>query len=188
MPATDPTPHSVRASPTVMSCSFTGNYAFRWGGAISIRSECSATILDSTFTDNFVEQDGAAVRVFESDPELRGCTFTTNIAGGGNFLGRGAGVFSENGVQGRGAVLDVADAHSVGRLFEELQAQDRLPSVVVNNAGITRDGLLARMSEDDWNSVLETNLGSLYRVCKACARHLMKARRGRIINISSVVG
>ncbi len=98
------------------------------------------------------------------------------------------GSFSDNGVQGRGAVLDVADAQSVGRLFEELQGQDRLPSVVVNNAGITRDGLLARMSEDDWDSVLETNLGSLYRVCRACARHLMKARRGRIINIGSVVG
>lgn len=85
-------------------------------------------------------------------------------------------------------VLDVADPGSIGRLFEQLSAANLTPSVVVNNAGITRDGLLARMSEDDWDAVVNTNLGGVFRVCKAAMRSMMKARHGRIINITSVVG
>ena len=93
----------------------------------------------------------------------------------------------EAGATGSGAVLDVADAHSVRALFERLEGEGHLPTTIVNNAGITRDNLLARMSDEEWDSVIETNLGSLYRVCRAAVRHLMKARRGRIINITSVV-
>ena len=91
-------------------------------------------------------------------------------------------------IEGFGATLDVADSDSVNALFERLGGESRNPTTLVNNAGITRDNLLARMNEDDWEVVLNTDLTSLFRVCKAGVRHLMKARRGRIINITSVVG
>jgi 3-oxoacyl-[acyl-carrier protein] reductase len=85
----------------------------------------------------------------------------------------------------RGAVLDVGDDGSVEALFASLT---NAPEIVVNNAGITRDNLLMRMKPEEWNDVVSTNLSSLYRVCKASLRGMMKARRGRIINITSVVG
>ena len=94
----------------------------------------------------------------------------------------------EANIEGFGAVLDVADSGSVDALFERLGRESRNPTTLVNNAGITRDNLLARMTEDDWEAVMNTDLTSLFRVCKASVRHLMKARRGRIINITSVVG
>ena len=83
-----------------------------------------------------------------------------------------------------GAVLDVGSDASVDALFTGLAAA---PAIVVNNAGITRDNLLMRMKPEEWNDVVSTNLSSLYRVCKASLRGMMKARHGRIINISSVV-
>jgi 3-oxoacyl-[acyl-carrier protein] reductase len=85
----------------------------------------------------------------------------------------------------RGAVLDVGSDASVDALFASLAGA---PEIVVNNAGITRDNLLMRMKPEEWNDVVSTNLSSLYRVCKASLRGMMKARYGRIINISSVVG
>lgn len=88
---------------------------------------------------------------------------------------------------GLGKVLDAAVPESVAHLFAELASEGLTPGIIVNNAGIARDALLARMSESDWSQVIETNLGSVYRVCRAAARHLMKRRGGRIINISSVV-
>ena len=88
---------------------------------------------------------------------------------------------------GQGAVLNVAEPESIANLFKQLSAEGRIPEIVVNNAGITRDGLLARMADEDWQSVIDTNLSSVYRICKACSRSMMKARFGRIINISSVV-
>jgi len=89
---------------------------------------------------------------------------------------------------GAGEVVDVSDGASVRALFERLAAAQLVPGIVVNNAGITRDNLLARMKDDEWESVIETDLGSLYRVCKAAARPMMKARAGRIVNVGSVVG
>jgi len=86
---------------------------------------------------------------------------------------------------GRGAVVDVGSDASIESLFASLGAA---PEIVVNNAGITRDNLLMRMKPDEWNDVVSTNLSSLYRVCKASLRGMMKARYGRIVNISSVVG
>jgi 3-oxoacyl-[acyl-carrier protein] reductase len=86
---------------------------------------------------------------------------------------------------GRGVVLDVGSDASVDALFASLQSA---PEIVVNNAGITRDNLLMRMKTDEWNDVISTNLSSLYRVCKASLRGMMKTRYGRIVNISSVVG
>ncbi|MGW8367247.1 MAG: 3-oxoacyl-ACP reductase FabG [Gammaproteobacteria bacterium] len=89
---------------------------------------------------------------------------------------------------GRGAVLDVSDPESVDALFAELKADERAPTILVNNAGVTRDNLLLRMSAEEWDTILNTNLSAVYRTCKAALRGMMKARKGRIISIASVVG
>lgn len=88
----------------------------------------------------------------------------------------------------RGAVLDIASDESVQALLKDVQGNEGAPTIVINNAGITRDSLLLRMKAEDWDSVLSTNLSGVYRVCKACLRGMMKARHGRIISIASVVG
>ena len=89
---------------------------------------------------------------------------------------------------GHARVLDVADGKSVEAVIDDIGREIGPISILVNNAGITRDGLLLRMKEDDWNAVLDTNLSGIYRTSKAVLRAMMKARRGRIINIASVVG
>lgn len=93
-----------------------------------------------------------------------------------------------NGVKGQGWIADVSSDESVSSLLSGVKEKYGLPAVLVNNAGITRDNLLLRMKADEWSAVIDTNLGSMFRVCKACVRGMMKARWGRIINISSVVG
>lgn len=90
--------------------------------------------------------------------------------------------------KGRGALVDVSSAASVEALFTDLSAREELPSIVVNNAGITRDGLLIRMKDSDWDEVVVTDLTSVFRVSRASLRHMMKQRKGRIITITSVVG
>jgi 3-oxoacyl-[acyl-carrier protein] reductase len=95
--------------------------------------------------------------------------------------------FLDAGIRGRGVVLDVSNDGSVEQRFKEVEAREGTPTVLVNNAGITHDGLLMRMSAADWQSVIETDLSSVYRTCKAVMRGMMKARRGRIVNIASVV-
>ena len=92
------------------------------------------------------------------------------------------------GSDGRGAILDVASDESVSALISDVQAKEGSPTIVVNNAGITRDNLLLRMKADEWDSVLSTNLSGVFRVCKATLRGMMKAKGGRIINIASVIG
>jgi 3-oxoacyl-[acyl-carrier protein] reductase len=94
----------------------------------------------------------------------------------------------EAGIKGKGFAANVADDDSVSNLLSAISAEYGLPTVLINNAGITRDNLLMRMKADEWDDVMQTNLGSMYRVCKACLKGMTKARRGRIINISSVVG
>jgi 3-oxoacyl-[acyl-carrier protein] reductase len=94
----------------------------------------------------------------------------------------------EAGITGRGVVLNVTEGGAVEACFKGLEAAEGTPSILVNNAGITRDGLLMRMSADDWQAVIETDLSSVYRTCKAVMRGMMKARKGRIVNIASVVG
>lgn len=89
---------------------------------------------------------------------------------------------------GRGIVLNIADEESVQTAIKDIQGNEGSPSIVVNNAGITRDNLLMRMKTDEWEDVLSTNLSGVYRVSKACLRGMMKAKKGRIINIASVVG
>ena len=95
---------------------------------------------------------------------------------------------SELGFAGIGAVLNVADADSVDGLMRGIADEHGPLSILVNNAGVTRDNLLMRMKEDEWDTVIDTDLTSLYRMCKACVRGMMKAKRGRIVNITSVVG
>lgn len=96
--------------------------------------------------------------------------------------------FADLGIKGRGMALDVTDAAAVVRVVQQIEDEFGPPLILVNNAGITRDNLLLRMKEEEWNDVIETNLGAVYRLCKACARGMTRARWGRIINISSVVG
>lgn len=94
---------------------------------------------------------------------------------------------AEAGLSGQGMVLDVADQGSIDRAIGAVQAGFGQPTILVNNAGITRDNLLMRMKDEEWNSIINTNLGSVFRMCRACLRGMMKARRGRIVNIASVV-
>jgi len=95
---------------------------------------------------------------------------------------------SEAGIRGRGVTLNVTDAAAIDAVIEDIEAREGAPTVLVNNAGITRDGLLLRMKPEDWQAIIDTNLTSVYRTSKACLRGMMKQRRGRIINIASVVG
>ncbi|MBA6412178.1 3-oxoacyl-ACP reductase FabG [Parahaliea sp. F7430] len=92
------------------------------------------------------------------------------------------------GNSGCGMTLDVSSDDSVSAVLKSLTEQYSAPLVLVNNAGITRDNLLMRMKADEWSDVIDTNLNSLYRVSKACLRGMTKARWGRIVNITSVVG
>ena len=92
------------------------------------------------------------------------------------------------GKGGHGRRLDVTDAAAVDALIEAIGKESGPVSILVNNAGITRDNLLMRMKDEDWQAILDTNLTSVYRTCKAVMRSMMKARGGRIVNIASVIG
>ena len=94
----------------------------------------------------------------------------------------------EAGIKGKGMQVDVASEASVESFLEAIESEFGHPGILVNNAGITRDNLLMRMKAEDWDAVINTNLNSMYRLCKACVKGMTKARWGRIINISSVVG
>lgn len=95
----------------------------------------------------------------------------------------------ENDINGLGLVLDVADQDSVKALMVNIkESAGAAPGILVNNAGITRDNLLMRMKEEEWDAIMETNLKSIFRLSKACCREMARAKRGRIISISSVVG
>lgn len=96
--------------------------------------------------------------------------------------------FKTAGIQGCGMVLNVADSSSIENLITSIKEKHGMPTILVNNAAITKDNLLLRMKDEEWDDVLETNLSSIFRVTKACLRDMVKARWGRIINISSVVG
>jgi 3-oxoacyl-[acyl-carrier protein] reductase len=92
------------------------------------------------------------------------------------------------GVEGAGLVLDVSNSDSVASTLEHIQQHLGQPLILINNAGITRDNLMLRMKDDEWFDVINTNLNSAYRLSKAVLRGMTKARWGRIVNISSVVG
>lgn len=94
---------------------------------------------------------------------------------------------SENKIEGTGMVMNVTDPSSIDTVLAQVNQQYGAPSILINNAGITRDNLLMRMKEDEWNDVIDTNLASVYRLSKACLRAMLKMKRGRIVNIASVV-
>lgn len=121
-----------------------------------------------------------------------------NLAGhGATVVGtatsdKGAAGITENlanaPIAGAGMKLDVTDADEVSRVVAAITEQFGPVSVLVNNAGITRDNLFMRMKDDEWDDIIDTNLSAIFRVTKACIKPMVKARFGRIINISSVVG
>jgi len=94
----------------------------------------------------------------------------------------------ENGITGMGVMLNVTDQTSIDSVLETITKEFGAPTILVNNAGITRDNLLMRMKQEEWDDIIDTNLTSVYRLSKACMRAMTKARKGRIISISSVVG
>ncbi len=94
----------------------------------------------------------------------------------------------EAGINGMGIALDVNNAEQIDAVLKQITETFGAVSILVNNAGITKDTLMMRMSDDDWDAVISTNLSSVYRMSKAVLRPMMKARTGRIISISSVVG
>jgi 3-oxoacyl-[acyl-carrier protein] reductase len=96
--------------------------------------------------------------------------------------------FSRSGIKGAGAVLNVTSPDAIQNTVSGIQEQFGAITILVNNAGITRDNLLMRMKDEEWDEIIQTNLTSIYRLCKACVKGMTKARKGRIINISSVVG
>jgi 3-oxoacyl-[acyl-carrier protein] reductase len=96
--------------------------------------------------------------------------------------------FASAGVKGCGVALNVALPESIESALGIIKERYGMPAILVNNAAITSDNLLMRMKEDEWGNVIETNLNSIYRVTKACLRDMIKARWGRIVSISSVVG
>lgn len=110
---------------------------------------------------------------------------TATSAAGADSIRAALAGHAEPGV---GAVLDVGDQASVDALFADLASAADLPGVLVNNAGVTRDGLLARMKPEMWDEVMSVNLGGIYRMCRAALRPMMRARAGRIINLTSVIG
>jgi 3-oxoacyl-[acyl-carrier protein] reductase len=94
----------------------------------------------------------------------------------------------ENDINGSGMVLNVTDQESIDSVIKEITEKFGAPGILVNNAGITRDNLLMRMKDQEWDEIMDTNLKSVFRVSKACLRAMTKAKKGRIISIGSVVG
>ena len=95
---------------------------------------------------------------------------------------------AEAGVKGEGMVLEVREAAQLDAVLAQIEKQCGAPTILVNNAGITRDNLAMRMKDDEWDAVIDTNLKAVFRLCKGVMRGMMKARQGRIINVTSVVG
>jgi len=126
-------------------------------------------------------------RAIAENLALQGCTVIGTATSDQGAEAITAYLQAQN-LKGKGMRADVASAESVQELLAAIEAEFGAPTVLVNNAGITRDNLLMRMKDDEWNDVIETNLNSMFRVCKACVKGMTKARKGRIINISSVVG
>lgn len=97
-------------------------------------------------------------------------------------------VLANANIPGKGLMLNVTDNHAIETILTEIKAQFGPISILVNNAGITRDNLLLRMKEEDWDAVIATNLTAIFKLTKVCIKDMIKARHGRIINIGSVVG
>lgn len=110
------------------------------------------------------------------------------VIGTATSEGGAASIGEYLGAQGTGMVLDVTNADSVSEVLGAIEEQYGPISILINNAGITRDNLMMRLKDDDWDAIINTNLTSVFKISKACLRNMMKARKGRIITIGSVVG
>lgn len=99
-----------------------------------------------------------------------------------------SGFLTEAGISGKGVVLNVTDAAAIDAVVGEIEAEFGAPDILVNNAGITRDNLLMRMKDEEWDDIINTNLTPIFKLSKRCLRAMTKARWGRIITITSVVG
>jgi len=110
---------------------------------------------------------------------------TSTTAWGADQVSR---VLAENGFKGRGFVLNVTDEKQAQQVLEAAQAEFGRLYALVNNAGITRDNLLMRMKDSEWDDIMETNLKAVFRLCRLCVRDLIRAREGRIVNVVSVTG
>ena len=108
----------------------------------------------------------------------------TSESGGENI----SKYLKENDINGMGVAMNVTDQASIDAALKQVEEAHGAPSILVNNAGITRDNLLMRMKDEEWDAIMNTNLSSIFRLSKACLRPMMKARKGRIISIASVVG
>ena len=97
-------------------------------------------------------------------------------------------IFTENSILGKGMILNVTDNEQISELLKSITAEYGFVDILVNNAGITRDNILVRMKEDEWDDIINTNLSSVYKMSKAVLRGMIKKRSGRIISITSVVG
>lgn len=122
-----------------------------------------------------------ALALAEQSAEVVG---TATSSDGAETISR---TLADAGLKGYGIVMNVADPESIEAGLKQLTEKSGAPLILVNNAGITRDNLLMRLKEDDWSSVIETNLSSVYRTSKAVLRGMAKAKWGRVINVSSVV-
>ena len=137
--------------------------------------------------------DGEIALVTGASRGIGASIAATLAAAGASVIGTATSQAGADGIsvalgdKGRGIVLDVSDADSVAAALKDVQGNEGSPSILVNNAGITRDNLLMRMKQDEWDDVMAANLTGVYRLSKGCLRGMMKARRGRIINIASVV-
>ena len=154
----------TRTEPAVAGArELAGQVAFVTGGATGIGLAVARALCDR----------GAAVAIFNRNQERAAAAVETLSAAGGTA---------------RAFAADIADSASVDQAFAAaLEALGRV-DVLVNNAGLTRDGVFMRMSDEQWGQVIDTNLGGAFRCCRAVARPMMKARYGRIVNVSSVVG
>lgn len=110
---------------------------------------------------------------------------TATSEGGAEKIGA---YLKENGIEGMGVMMDVTDSASIDAALKQVESSYGAPSILINNAGITRDNLLMRMKDDEWEDIINTNLNSIFRLSKACLRPMSKAKKGRIISIASVVG
>lgn len=146
----------------------------------------------TVITDNALE--GQVALVTGASRGIGAAIAKTLAAAGARVIGTatsagGAGAITTAlGSTGRGLVLDVSSDDSVSEAIRDIQDNEGAPTIVVNNAGITRDNLLMRMKTDEWEDVISTNLSGIFRVSKAVLRGMMKAKGGRIINIASVIG